>query len=517
MDGFSILDGSWREPLDSHREYDIGNALGWLYRTHGKQAATNHALVGRLYLAKSGWLLLSVPNALVRGIYDAMSAPGAELPLAGVFNVPNVDADVLNAHISVMTADEVKKVGYDNINERGHMFGYSLGGLKEITPNNVDGVSKVWAIQVSSPALSALRKSYGLSALPNGHPFHITVAARRKKVLQENSVRKAASELSRSGSKLSRSGQNDLLPGGKADNLPDREISPVALAEGAEHEHEHTNNDQVAKEIAKDHLSEDPRYYKKVKIIEESKSASSEQIKMPPKPAGVPKQDTAPPEMPPPVTTDVSFGVVPPPSLPPSGQQLPNPQQQDDEEQKKMAATVTRIIDELRAAKDHSDNKRYDQKHAIIRRLMENAPKDWEVDDPKPYHKGVTHKPTSFKFHVAPTAIPTYVKAAYRQPRGAYATALYNSFGLHRPITYDYNKTVAENVQNQLTQVKQRGDFMLQAKRNHQRYMATLDPNYRYELAMKAMNNELEEPPLADQLIERHGDSILNTVFGRPK
>ena len=662
MDGFSILDGSWREPLNAQHEYNIGNAIGWLARAE-KQAATNHALAGRLYVAKSGWLLLSVPNALVRGLYDAMTAPGAELPLAGTMNVPNVASDVLNAHISVMTADEVKKIGPENINERGHMIGYSLGQLKEITPRSVSGVSKLWALQVSSPMLSAIRKSYGLQPLVNGHPFHITVAVRRKSVLQDNKVRKAASAelpwrervevltrhprtgkiyggvwkedksfaapgggldpgetpeqaavrelMEETGIQAAnpvllpigpvdnpwndeyrqRTGRNfagsrthfvaadfvkrlhnknldawsatnrrfytpeqametmkdknymaiavaegrrkalqhfidqaakkqaaaDILHGGQADNIPDSAFPKKELAEGQKHEHEHTNNDQIADEIAKDHLQEDPKYYEKVKKIE-GKEASSVLSPFPPKPEKSQADDTAPPEMPPPVTNDVAFGVVPTPALPPSGQQLPNPQQPDDqEEQKKQAEAQARILDELRAAKTHSDNKRYAHKTEILRRLMAKAPKDWHVDDPKPYHKGITHTPTNFRFHVEPSAIPESVKAAYRVPKSAYGTALYNSFGLHRPLQYNYNKTVAENIQEQLMQVKQRGDFMRSAKQNHQRYMAALDPNYRYQLAMKAMNNELEEEPVVDRVIGQYGDSFMNTVFGRPK
>lgn len=651
MDGFSILDGSWREPLASQTEYNIGNAIGWLSRGE-KQAATNHALAGRLYVAKSGWLLLSVPNALVRGVYDAMTAPGAELPRAGTLNVPNVASDLLNAHISVMNADEVKKIGAENINERGHMVGYSLGALKEITPRNIAGVSKVWALQVSSPMLSAIRKSYGLPPLLNGHAFHITVAVRRKSVLNNNTVSKAAEDKQpqprvrvvmpyknqylmetlnnskwpenigkrrfigggiekgetpeqaaaremfeelgvkikptafraigndpREGwqhehylellkhklkpgnfnatvgsdavvtlshglpegadymgpdikkllapvvakaAELSRSGQKDLLPGGEADNLPDREFPPSALAEGAKHEHEHTDNDQIAKEIAKDHLQEDPAYYKKVEAIE-GKEAASTRLPLPPKPSAPPPVETAPPEMPPPLVTDVAFGVAPPPALPPSGQQLPDPtqqpQQQDDEQQKQKQAEedTRRLIDELRAAKAHSDNKRYGHKTDILRRLMAKSPKDWHVDDPKPYHKGITHKPTNFRFHVEPTAIPASVKAAYRQPRSAYMTALYNSYSMHRPITYNYNKTVMENIQDQAMMVKQRGDFMREAKKNQQRYQAALDPKYRYELAMKAMNNELEEEPLVDRVIGQYGDSFMNSVFGRPK
>ena len=188
MDGLSVLFES--NPKLEPLLYNRGNALGWLSRSE-KEAAAPYHLSGRLYLAKSGWLLLSVPNAFVRGLFDALTAPGAELPTAGLMNVPNVAADSFNAHISVMTADEVAKIGADKINERGHMFHYGLGPVKEISLNNVDGVSKVWAVQIVSPALSALRKSYGLSPLPNGdHEFHITIAARRKHVLGNNEVSK---------------------------------------------------------------------------------------------------------------------------------------------------------------------------------------------------------------------------------------------------------------------------------------------------------------------------------------
>jgi hypothetical protein len=468
MTDFSVIHASALEDITQHPAYHAGNALGWLYRGN-KQAATNHLLSGRLYLAKSGWLLLSVPNALVRGVYDAMSAPGAELPAAGLMNVPNVPADLLNAHISVMTAAEVEKVGADNINERGHMFGYSLGAMTEITPKNVDGISKIWAIQVASPALSSLRKSYGLTPLVNGdHAFHITVAVRRKHVLANNSVGKCnetsaeksdeqrncnttsrgelkAAEFSRSGEKLSRAGQNDLLPGGKADNVPDREISTQALAEGAKHEHEHTRNDQVAKEIAKDHLYEDPAYYKKVEVIEKS----------------------AQPE----------------------------------------------IVRRLLEAKTHSDNKRYDQKSAIIRQLMDEAVQDWVVDDPKPKYKGVTHVPTKFKFHVPPETIPVGVKAA---TNSVYANQALNTFNWQQPLQYDHKKPVFENIQNQLLNAKRRGDFIMQTRRNHEMYMSALSPQYRHQRMLQAFRGQLPQANPFDTAIENYGDQMLNS-FGGPR
>lgn len=366
MDGFSVLHSfDSATPLTSQPAYQAGNALGWLYRGN-KQAATNHPLAGRLYLSKSNWLLLSVPNSLVRGVFDALTAPGAELPTAGVMNVPNVAEDILNAHISVMTADEVEKIGPDNINERGHMFGYSLGALKEITPKNVDGVSKIWAIQISSPALSALRRTYGLSSLPNDdHPFHITVAARRTKVLRENDVRKAAA---------------DKLPGGAADGMSDSQFPQSALSEGAKHEHEHTRDDQVAKEIAKDHLQEDPAYYKKIKAVE----------------------------------------------------------------------------------------------HA-----------------------------------------PEIIQRATKSANSVYLNQALNAFNTRQPIRYDPNKPVFENIQNQLLEMKRRGDFIMQSRRNHEMYMSALSPQYRHQRMLQAFRGQLPQENLVDTTIERYGDQMLGYAGGQ--
>ena len=393
MDGLSLIHSELfsEQPITDRPEYVAGNAFGWLYRGN-KQAATNYPLVGRLYLAKSNWLLLSVPNALVRGVYDALSAPGAELPLAGALNVPNVKEDVLNAHISVMTADEVEKVGPDKINERGHMFSYTLGAMTEITPKNVAGVSKIWAIQITSPALSALRRSYGLpSFLNDDHPFHITVAIRRTGVLHSNEISKcyetpAADDPKQRFRNIPSRGELkaaavDQLHGGNADHISDQEFSASALAEGAKHEHEHTDNDQIAKEIAKDHLQESPSYYEKLKKIEKS-------------------------------------------------------------------------------------------------------------------------------------AQPEIVRRATKTAGSVYLNQALNALNTRQPIRYDHNKPVFENIQNQLLEMKRRGDFVMQTRRNHDMYMAALSPQYRHQRMLQAFRGTLPQPHPVDTAIENYGDQLLSQ-FGR--
>jgi hypothetical protein len=144
-------------------------------------AESSFALAGRLFVSGSGWLLLSVPNSLVRGAFDAMDELGVELPSGSDGR--------LNAHISVMTSDELASIGPDKVSERGHMFHYTLGRVKSAVPEGWPEIGKVWFIEIYSPELQNLRKSYGLPPTPK-YPFHITIAVRKKKVLQDNGVNK---------------------------------------------------------------------------------------------------------------------------------------------------------------------------------------------------------------------------------------------------------------------------------------------------------------------------------------
>lgn len=166
--------------------YIHGQAHVFLIKS-AAEPETVHALAGELYLSKSGWIMLNVPNSLVRGAFDALNEPGAELPTKS--------NGKLIAHISVIRPEEIEQIGgADKITERGHQFHYTLGPVKEVKPAGWSGVSKVWFIEVKSKSLQDLRKSYGLTPLPkeNKFNFHITIGIRKKKVLQHNDVAKAA-------------------------------------------------------------------------------------------------------------------------------------------------------------------------------------------------------------------------------------------------------------------------------------------------------------------------------------
>lgn len=59
----------------------------------------------------------------------------------------------------------------------------------------------------------------------------------------------------------------DKLPGGLADKATPNEFDPKQLAMGVKVEMEHTSDPKIAREIAMDHLKEDPNYYTKLKTI----------------------------------------------------------------------------------------------------------------------------------------------------------------------------------------------------------------------------------------------------------
>jgi hypothetical protein len=145
------------------------------------------AMSGKLTASRSGWVLLDVPNAIVRGAFSALHVPGIELP-------PSPGGG-LNAHISVMRPSEVEHIGgVDKINEIGKRFHYRLGPLRECNPIGWDEMERCWMFGVSSPELRQLRMSYGLNPLPKRNrtelDFHLTVAVRRKGVLRPNSTKK---------------------------------------------------------------------------------------------------------------------------------------------------------------------------------------------------------------------------------------------------------------------------------------------------------------------------------------
>ena len=104
----------------------------------------------------------------------------------------------------------------------------------------------------------------------------------------------------------------------------------------------------------------------------------------------------------------------------------------------KLAAGVLdnkNTLAQLLAAKKHSDAGQYELKNRILKDLMQQAPDEWVVDDPKPKYKGVNHLPTKFKLHADPRIIDTRVSIADLAKRAADKT--FNVFeGAKKPVDY---------------------------------------------------------------------------------
>lgn len=171
-------------------DYRADNLVLW-HEVQDQEKRAAVQLSGVLQAAKSGHLLVGVPAALVRGVFDAMDEPGISLPSA-------VDGESLRAGIVVMSPDELEQVGgAAKITERGKHFSYRLGNIVEAPARGWAGVSKCWHLEIKSPELKQLRKTYGLPAnMPGSSGMSIVVACRKSGVLGENATSKTTVEQS---------------------------------------------------------------------------------------------------------------------------------------------------------------------------------------------------------------------------------------------------------------------------------------------------------------------------------
>jgi hypothetical protein len=62
--------------------------------------------------------------------------------------------------------------------------------------------------------------------------------------------------------------EEDLIPGGLADDADPEDFDQEQLKAGIKVEMEHTDDPKIAQEIAMDHLTEDPEYYVKLDKME---------------------------------------------------------------------------------------------------------------------------------------------------------------------------------------------------------------------------------------------------------
>ncbi len=411
--------------LERDRSYEIGQAHGCLLKAAADEPVTAPILSGRLFLSRSGWLLLSVPNGLVRGLFDTLDDEGLELP-------PGHQGQPYNAHISVMRREEVEAIGGgDVITERGKAFHYQLGPLKSVMPKSWDEMSRVWFVEVQSPELRNLRKSYGLSGLPRKGDtemqFHITVAVRRKKILQENEVAKAA-EL-QAAFRPQKTQYDPLCPHCgevmyEKHWVPDREKQGYARHRGD------CYDKGPFKIVWPDQEERDASTAATLKswgLTEEKEATDSHYLQA---------LSTTPLQLQPGGFTqnivnhltrvkqrgdrsiNEAYGarrlmasLGPPGTMQQQflqtlrGQDPVVSHPLDQVLQRGIFKLSSADLDLLAEAKDRSDLGAYGGKHALIRQHMDKNPQAWKVDSVGRVW-GVTHVPTGYRFHVPPAIVP---------------------------------------------------------------------------------------------------------------
>lgn len=64
------------------------------------------------------------------------------------------------------------------------------------------------------------------------------------------------------------------------------------------------------------------------------------------------------------------------------------------------------VIQQLLKAKKHSDRSEYEQKKAILRKLLESHPHQFKIDSRQSHTVGLTHLPSKFKIHTVKSSLP---------------------------------------------------------------------------------------------------------------
>jgi hypothetical protein len=93
-----------------------------------------------------------------------------------------------------------------------------------------------------------------------------------------------------------------------------------------------------------------------------------------------------------------------------------------------------------------------------------------------------------------------------------YMQQLKNLASFREPFVYDQSKPVYQNVVNHLFKAKQRGDFILNSRQNMHTYRTMIDPNYRYQMALKAMRGTLPQMDPIDKSVQLYGNDIFDTL-----
>jgi len=131
---------------------------------------------GVLRKTRQGFVYLDIGDQFITALTPHLRTPGLIRP--PYFNLHIAPE---GAHIPVISKREGDFHYLDNIPEVGTSCSFVIEGLYSAKPDTWPEVEEVWFFTVTSPELEKLRSRYFLTALPNGHAFHIVVAVKPRK------------------------------------------------------------------------------------------------------------------------------------------------------------------------------------------------------------------------------------------------------------------------------------------------------------------------------------------------
>lgn len=124
---------------------------------------------------KEGYVYLKVNNNYITELLKRIQTVGhLTMPSSMTYKKG------IGAHISVIYAHELKKRAIHPLPELGRQYSFVISQVQTVA-QQVDKNKRLWILEVKSPELEALRRSYGLSPLLKGHQFHITLGMETKK------------------------------------------------------------------------------------------------------------------------------------------------------------------------------------------------------------------------------------------------------------------------------------------------------------------------------------------------
>jgi hypothetical protein len=128
---------------------------------------------GQLKKNKQGFIYLDVGNQFINSMLPYLRPEGlTRPPYFNLFIAPG------GAHIPIISKRESDFHYLDEIKELDQTFSFVIEGLYSSKPDTWPEVEEVWFLKVQSTELEALRHRYFLTALPNGHDFHIAIAVK---------------------------------------------------------------------------------------------------------------------------------------------------------------------------------------------------------------------------------------------------------------------------------------------------------------------------------------------------